>query len=128
MGRSSAGDHLGDIDHLARGSWTLELPTLGIVVPCKGRLYVRAIFVYLILDEVEILVDLFSIGERGFGDFRLSPHQRLRISCHVVVISVIEIFFIGFDALVHLVDFNHISGRDEVGLLHNKGILPHLTV
>ena len=76
---------------------------------------------------MEILVDLFSIGERGFGDFGLSPNQRLRISCHVVFISVIEIFSIGFDALVHLVDFNHIPGHDEVGLLHNKGILPHLT-
>jgi len=78
---------------------------------------------------VEILVDLFSIGERGFGDFGLSPNQRLRISCHVVFISVIEIFSIGFDALVHLVDFNHLipaTGHDEVGLLHNKGILPHL--
>ena len=49
----------------------------------------------------------------------------------MVVISIIEIFSIGFDALVHLVDFNHISGHDEVGLLlllHLKGILPHLTV
>ena len=64
----------------------------------------RAISVYLIFDEVEILVDLFGIGKRSFSDFRLSPHQRLRISCHVVVTSVIEIFSIGFDALVHLVE------------------------
>lgn len=76
---------------------------------------------------MEIPVDLFSIGERGFGDFGLSPHQRLRISCHVVFISVIEIFSIGFDALVHLVDFDHVPGHDEVGLLHNESIFSHLT-